>query len=226
MNLMLACPQFSEALRLEENRLHTFVFENPTVCRAFLADILHQKAGGCGEIVLSEAFEPIPMQKYAEILLEPLTVQPNTRPILTKLYAQLEQVANDEVHFVQYADLQRAVSSFLLTLTESQETELSFSESMVLSQVFKAADLQFDCSAERPIAERLLDYMIAARTYLGTKLFVFYNLKSLLSEDELKMLCKELFYRKIQILLVQSEEKYRLPYEVQWILDDDLCEIY
>lgn len=223
---MLACPQFSEALHFEENTLHTFVFENPIVCRTFLMDFLSQKAGGDGEIILSEAFEPIAVSKYAEILLEPLNVQANTRPILTKLYAQLEQIANDENHFVQYADLQSSISSFLLALTDEQGAELSFSEGVALPPLFKSVDLQFDCSAERPLTERLLDYMTAACAYLGTKLFVFYNLKALLSKDELELLCKELFYRKIQILLVQSEEKYRLPNETQWILDNDLCEIY
>lgn len=64
------------------------------------------------------------------------------------------------------------------------------------------------------------------REYLGTKLFVRYNVKAVVEKSELEALCQELFYRKIPILLVQSTETYRLSNETQWILDNDLCEIY
>ena len=47
-----------------------------------------------------------------------------------------------------------------------------------------------------------------------------------MEKSELEALCQELFYRKIPILLVQSTETYRLSNEIQWILDNDLCEIY
>lgn len=76
------------------------------------------------------------------------------------------------------------------------------------------------------LLEELLDYMRIFREYLGTKLFVLYNVKAVVEKSELEALCQELFYRKIPILLVQSTETYRLSNEIQWILDNDLCEIY
>lgn len=226
MSLMLACPQFSEAIEFRENTVHTLVFENPVACREFLSDFLRQKAGGEGKLVLSENFEPISFSKYAELILEPLSVQPNTRTVLTKLYTQLSKVSNDETHFTTLAALQTAIEEFLYSVCETQESELTFSQGIELSQLFKSAEVQFDFSPERPLAERLLDYMRICREYLDTKLFVLYNAKAILEKTESEALCQELFYRKIPILLVQSTETYRLDSEIQWILDNDLCEIY
>lgn len=226
MSLMLSCPQFSEAITFQENTVHTLVLENPTACCAFLSDLIQQQAGGEGNFVLSEHFEPISLSKYTELIAEPLTVQPNTRTILTKLYAQLSKTANDESHFAALSGLQANIESFLYSVCETQENDLIFTQGMELTQLFKSVDVQFDFSAERPLAERLLDYMRICREYLGIKLFVLYNVKAVLEKVELEALCRELFYRKIPILLVQSSECYRLDSEMQWILDNDLCEIY
>lgn len=226
MNLSLAYPQLSEAIEFRENTVHTLVLENPTVCRAFLSDFMQQQAGGEGSIVLSEHFEPISVAKYTELITEPLTVQPNTRTVLTKLYAQLSKIANDASHFTAFSELQTSIENFLYTICESQDSDLTFSQGVDFSQLLKGADVQFDFSPERSLAERLLDYMRIYREYLGTKLFVLYNVKAVLEKSELEALCQELFYRKIPILLVQSTETYRLSDEVQWILDNDLCEIY
>lgn len=226
MSLMLSCPQFSETIAFQENTVHTLVLENPTACYAFLSDWVHQQAGGDGQTVLSENFTPISIAKYAELITEPLTVQPNTRTVLTKLYAQLSKTANDESHFAALSELQTSIENFLYAICESQESDLTFSQGIEFSQLLKGADVQFDFSSERPLAEKLLDYMRICREYLGTKLFVLYNVKAVVEKSELEALCQELFYRKIPILLVQSTETYRLSNEIQWILDNDLCEIY
>ncbi len=226
MSLLLACPQFSEPIALRENTVHTLVLENPAVCRSFLADFMTQKSGGEGGIVLSENFEPIALSAYAELIIDPLSVQLNTRPMLNKLYNALAHTAIDETHYAAFSELQASVEAFLYSVCEAQDAELVFTGSMEATQLFKIADVRFDNTSERPLAERLLDYMCVNSRYLKTKVFLLYNIKDVLEKEELETLCQALFYHKILFLLVQSEEKYRVAHETQWILDNDLCEIY
>lgn len=226
MSLMFACPQFSEPIVLRENTVHTLVLEKPAACRKFLSEFMLQKSGGEGGIVLSENFEPIALSAYAELIIDPLTVQPNTRPVLTKLYSALANTANDETHFAEFSELQAHIEAFLYSVCEAQETELVFNGGLEAAQLFKAADVRFDFASERPLTERLLDYMRVNSQYLKTKVFLLYNIKDVLEKEELETLCQALFYNKILFLLVQSEAKYRVANETQWILDNDLCEIY
>ena len=179
-----------------------------------------------GRRYLSENFEPIALSAYAELIIDPLTVQPNTRPVLTKLYSALANTANDETHFAEFSELQAHIEAFLYSVCEAQETELVFNGGLEAAQLFKAADVRFDFASERPLTERLLDYMRVNSQYLKTKVFLLYNIKDVLEKEELETLCQALFYNKILFLLVQSEAKYRVANETQWILDNDLCEIY
>ena len=57
------------------------------------------------------------------------------------------------------------------------------------------------------------------------KCFLFVNLKSYLNKDELLELYKHVYYKKINIMLLESTCRERLDNEVLHIVDEGLCRI-
>ena len=77
------------------------------------------------------------------------------------------------------------------------------------------------------LLEKLTDYIAAEAELLGTKCFIFVNLKQFLSYEELAELYKFAYYAKVYLLLLEgSFTESRHESEKHYIIDNDLCEIY
>lgn len=64
------------------------------------------------------------------------------------------------------------------------------------------------------------------RDFGGKIVFFICNLKTWLTEEELSILYKDVFYRKINIVLLENHVlDSNLGCEVYRIIDSDLCEI-
>ena len=75
------------------------------------------------------------------------------------------------------------------------------------------------------LAEKILDYFELVEEYDKKKLFIMVNLRSYLSDEEMKMFMRDVLARKIQVLLIESSERSVLDEEKRYIVDADLCVI-
>ena len=73
--------------------------------------------------------------------------------------------------------------------------------------------------------EQLLEMMRLHRECFRKRLFVFVNLKSFFSENEITLFYQSVFYEKLSVLLLESGQKEPVrPCEEVRIIDKDLCE--
>ena len=56
-------------------------------------------------------------------------------------------------------------------------------------------------------------------------MIVFINLSSVLNSEEINEIIKQLNYQQINILMIESQDKYQLNKTKKIIIDKDLCEI-
>ena len=60
---------------------------------------------------------------------------------------------------------------------------------------------------------------------LSARLLAYSNLRSYLSDEEMKKFMRDVLARKMQVLLIESSERSVLDEEKRYIVDADLCVI-
>ena len=58
------------------------------------------------------------------------------------------------------------------------------------------------------------------------RLFVFVNLRSYLTDEQMQELIKEVIYQEIQALFIENQERACLEGGMRYIIDKDYCEIF
>ena len=76
------------------------------------------------------------------------------------------------------------------------------------------------------VATKIINYIHLAHRVLNTSLFIFINLKSYFSNEDLELLYQTLLYEKVTILLIERYESTKLSFEKHLIIDNDACVIY
>ena len=75
------------------------------------------------------------------------------------------------------------------------------------------------------LPEKLLDYMELVTEYECKKLFITYNLRSIVSDNETNLFLDSVLQHEYNVLMIESSEHSRLANEQRYIVDADLCEI-
>jgi len=115
-----------------------------------------------------------------------------------------------------------AIGEKIQDLSNRQPTTLEFSDLDIVA-IFRAMNVVF--APSESLLEHLCDYIDVCSEYRKIALFVFVNLKSYLSEEDLELFYSHLAYYKRNVLLLERCESPLHPMEKVIIIDDDLCEI-
>ena len=78
---------------------------------------------------------------------------------------------------------------------------------------------------EDDFVELLTDYVSMMADLANIKLFVFVNLRLLLSDEDVERLRHNLDNHQINVLLLEGMAQERLKDVPRWLIDRDLCEI-
>lgn len=223
--MRLVHPMWDGVMKFEENKINVLVVEDGFRLSQLILELKAQIEGGEGSFVLSRNYEPIDISKNLELIVDVFTLDFNKKKLVNKLMEQLCGIAVGEEHYMETVALCQGLVAYGNALCENFENMVSFDEEFAVNSLFKALD--FKISAEGlSLAEGILEYMVVTRTFLKEQCFVFVNLKSYLSEDELDVFYQEVFYGKHHILLIENIMREQVfPFEKIRIIDRDLCEI-
>ena len=141
---------------------------------------------------------------------------------LTKIQQMAVTAAEDQP--AKTAECLAALNDYGAALTAAIPFNVTFSEMESADDVVKALAFHVD-TEEMSIPEQLLEMMRLHRECFRKRLFVFVNLKSFFSENEITLFYQSVFYEKLSVLLLESGQKetVRSCEEVR-IIDKDLCE--
>lgn len=219
---MLCHPQIESRLRFEQGAVPSLVIESPAFLRRFMESLYAQLRGETGELVLSEADQPIELSGWAEVIDNCFRLELNTKSLLNKITAQMERTAVEDTFFLKTADLLQRVESYIGELAFSFDCDLVCNRCTVGGLV-KAVGVALRDEYEDPL-ERVLDYMELVREFDRDKLFIFPHLRSYFSDGEMeRFLCTVLDHR-YRVLLIESTERKKLQGEWRITIDNDLCE--
>ena len=205
--MMLAHPLLQSPIEFKENRVPVLIVENGQLFRRLIGDLLAQENGEPGEFALSENAGLIEL---------------DGRRIVTKIQQMAVTAAEDQP--AKTAECLAALNDYGAALTAAIPFNVTFSEMESADDVVKALAFRVD-TEEMSVPEQLLEMMRLHRECFRRRLFVFVNLKSFFSEDEITLFYQSVFYEKLSVLLLESGQKEPVrPCEEVRIIDKDLCE--
>lgn len=219
--MKLFIPQIDCLLELGKEKCQSLVIENQAVWCSILNDMAEQLRGNEGKIVLSCNDKIIPLSKNVELISQFIPFDMNQKGLLTKIMNEMQKIAVSEQHFAQTTIALSSWEKYLLELTADIVGNIGFSK-INLESLVKSAGIEVE-SVYDNLGEKILDYFELVSVYDGKKLFVLVNLRSYLSEHEMKEFLKNLTVHQYEILLVDSVEHPILDLEKRYIVDADQC---
>ena len=201
-----------------------WIMESPEVFSEYVQELNEQVLGAEGRFVLSEKDKEIDLSKKADIIFNPFTVEVNSRKVLSRLYAELSNIAKNEQMFVKTAEFLKIVQKYMLDLEHCTDYILEFDSELNITDLLKAINLRYETQYIN-FHDKLMQY-IKVMASVGTKIFVFVNIRSYLKDDILQEMIKEMKYLNLQGLLIESVQKNSLEGVNQYVIDKDKCELY
>ena len=219
--MKLFIPQIDCLLELGKEKCQSLVIENQAVWCSILNDMAEQLRGNVGKIVLSCNDKIIPLSKNVELISQFIPFDMNQKGLLTKIMNEMQKIAVNEQHFAQTTTTLSSWEKYLLELTADMVGNIGFSK-INLESLIKSAGIEVE-SVYDNLGEKILDYFELVSVYDSKKLFVLVNLRSYLSENEMKEFLKNVTVHQYEILLVDSVEHPILDLEKRYIVDADQC---
>ena len=209
----------------EKKSFTEWIIESPGLFSKYLQELYEQCERKEGKFVLSDNDKELDLSKCVEIIGNPFAVDINNRKILGKLYAELDELSGKEQMFEKTMRLTATVHEYILDLEQETNYILQFDNELEISALLKALGVRYEV-IEDSFFERIVRYIKIAADVLKTKLFVFVNIRSFLSDIQMMELVKEISYQNIKVLFIENQDRDCLEGGFRYIIDKDGCEIY
>lgn len=202
-----------------------WILESPELYAKYLQELFSQQNGEEGDFVLSHKEKELNIAKNIEIIVNPFHVEINGRKILNKLYTELDQLSKSEIMYMKTLELTGKIQEYMLELEQNTEYILEFDMDLDMTALFKTVGIRHEVQ-ETDFLERLIRYIKVAVNVLSTKVFVFINIRSYLTDLQMQELIKEISYQEVKALFIENQERGCMKGGRRYIIDRDECEIY
>lgn len=221
MNIIL--PQIDYVFDCSGDRCSSIIIENQNAFYNIVTDICNQTAGEEGQSVLSEDNKILSIAKYTELISQFVPFDINQKNLLTKITARMQHIAVDESHYMRTNELMGLLERYFMELSVEMVGNLDFPK-VTADAMIKASGIHIDDLYDN-LGEKLLDYFELVQEYDERKLFVLVNVRSYISDAEMKVFLESVLAREIQILMLEGSEHSLLENEKRHIVDADMCVI-
>lgn len=216
--MMLAHPLLESPVCINEGDVIVFVIENSAVLREMITGF----KSGETEWVLSRNYTPLNISKCVEVIDSIFNIDFMTKKIISGINSEAEKTVDIGIREVENAVL--SLTELGNLICEKMQIPVKSMYDGSVDKIIKLLNLSLDID-DMPMPEKLLLYMETVRSFLGKELFIFLNLKGLLSDEEVNLFYKNVKYEGFRVLLVESfmKENINNTDERIMIIDKDLC---
>lgn len=217
--------ELTEAI-LDENTTFTeWIIESSEIFSEYIQELNGQLAGEEGRFVLSENNKELDLAKKADMVINPFSVDVNSRKILNKLYQELTGLSREEQMYTKTLELFRHIQEYMLDLEQCTSYILEFDQEIDIVALLKAVNVHYEVK-DVDFLEKIVQYIKIMAAVAGTKLFVIVNLRSYLTDLQMQNLIQECEYQDIKILFIENQQRSCMKGGKRYIIDIDKCEIY
>ena len=209
------------SIEIEENTPAILVIENQKVMAEAVEQLYELCNSGEGDFVLSDADKQLSIEKAAEIIINPFSIDFNARKIQNKLYGELLEA--ESYYVEEKAYIQTLIIDYLDKLIHMAPYEMISNEIEVdTMKLFKMLDVRIEPQCNS-LLERLVEYTKVISRLLRKKLIIFVDICNYLDPDEIVSLYEICSYHKILLLFIESHEQCFQFCVKTYIVDRDKC---
>lgn len=207
----------------ETQHLCELIIENPKFLREVIKDLTISEEEK--EISIAEEGKPLKFDKDLDVVFNPLKLDFNSKRAMTTLLKLLVKTSVSEEFYLTTNNLKTKIVKYLSDIVDAGDFEFEVSaDDFTMDSIAKAVSIHI-VGDEDDFVELLTDYISMMTELADIKLFVFVNLRLLLSDNDLKRLHHNLDNHQIDVLLLEGVAHERLDDVPRWLIDKDMCEI-
>lgn len=216
-------PILQELIIFSENIINVLVIENSNFFSKLIEEIYQQLHGIEGDFVFSENNVPIDCLKSIEILFNIFELDINCKKIINKLNNQLSNNAIKEDNYLDTLNIKGQIIKYIDKICSTEMYQIKYSTEFDIVGLFKLVDVKLE-SSYTSVTEKVIDYLTISYEFFHYNCFIFVNLKSFVSNEDLKKIYSFVQYNKINILLLENRISSNVSEcEKILIIDEDLC---
>ena len=220
--MKIVFPILTTPIMLSEEYVSTIVFENQNALFQFVTELHQQLNKQDGNIIFSEKEERVDISKKVELISHFVPFDCNKKSLITKLQQRLKDASNESL-YVETNELLSSVQKYLYKLTDLFNINILVDD-IDAGILIKAVNVHFSSEYDT-LSEALYDYCVNVINLEGNKLFVFLNLRCLISDEEFALFAKTLIDHKVSTLFLENTDRKTMDVERKTIIDNDLCVI-
>lgn len=225
--MKLVHPDFFFPIEFKENIIKTVIIENPHILMEFICELRNQILEiSDGKWILSDNTDIIEISKKSCFILDPFNIELNNKKMISTLYNKIDNDVNNTDLLLKWNELLPHLFKVLQQLTSSINYSLSYADDINIKGFLKFMNLKFGDESQNYF-EKLLDYIRLTHEVLDVDLFIFMNIKTMLTREQMKCLYEQSCYDKYQILLFEAFDNPdgRITGEEITVIDQDCCVI-
>ena len=214
--MKLVNSKYNLDIEFEENISNTLVLENKQHMIDVIQNLILQLKGDEGDFVLS-AEKNVKFVKVVEFIANPFEIDFNNKKIVTKLFEQLIAVASECVEEYNFIN-GKIVGTLDDICSKIEYSNVEYNLEYEWKSIFKLYNVRIG-ENYNSLCEKIEEYVKVLADILHIKLLILLNIKEYLTKEEIDNLQKICFYKKIFLLLIESEERFVLDNGKTFIID-------
>ena len=208
----------NERVRLDDKPLLTLVVEQPNIYFA-ICSFAYLGFRGRKELLKVVEDDQVLEPEYIENIFWP---DLNTKKNLNALYKRLKQFGSEELDS-KLKEIREKMESIVLDISMDFDGELTCEGDIKAEELFKMFDLRFSDEADDGLM-RFVKCISISHELLKTSVFCVRGLHQCFCNEQLEQLTKELSYKKINLISIESNAPSEIvASESLLIIDKDLC---
>ena len=217
--MMLVNNKYNYKINIDNDFVNVIVCENPIIYYDMIYDLFNTDNS---RFILSHKDERLEIEKHCDIIINPLELNINNKKNIEKLYLQLIEKMNYNEFFIMKNQLYLNILSYINKISFECNYSLNYADNIEAKGLLKLLDI---CIEDKSLNffEKINNYLKICNELQGRKIYIFINLKSFLSIDQLNNLYKNIIYNKYNVILFENVDRISLVDEKKIIIDKDGC---
>lgn len=206
---------------IDENIPAILVLENCDAMAEIVEDLYNLCLNEEGNSVLSDGLKVFPIDKMVEVIVNPFSIDFNSKRIQSKLYSELLEAT--DLYVEEKAEIQTRIIDYLDKLSYHVPYDMITNEmDLDLLRLFKMFEVRLDPQCNT-LLERLVEYIKIQSRLLNKRLVIFVNVFSYLDGYAIQELAEICEYHKMGIIFIESREPDIKIISRTYIIDKDKC---
>lgn len=223
--MLLIQKEISPDIKIPYDKYLTLVIENKDLLFKYLMSIklsIEENYEDDDSFVLFVNDYPSSIYKYSAAVLDLLTIDFNSKAIMTLVTKKLKLFLNKDESLIKKSQIESLLNDICSDFVFSSDFDLNYDIDFTENIFAKIANFKFDFD-DLSLLERLCKYVDIMAELMPLKLFIIAFAKEFFADEQLDLLFKHCADKMCRLLLIENSNKAESLHESVYIIDNDLC---